>query len=165
APIASESKLSHGNVFFSVPRDAVLRKKMLDYLKGIHKGENVIIVADSTHQVAHDSILSSFPASQIAKVIDNKSLDLDNFLIKMSETKANWVFLETDQPNMVSSVISILNSAITNKVKVRMFTTSSHSAFEDDALSLPHLPHLRFTYPSFYREVGNDSFTRAYEKK
>src|SRR5690606_29254055 len=76
APIASESKLSHGNVFFSVPRDAVLQEKMLGYLKGIHKGENVIIVADSTHRVAHDSILSSFPAAQIARIIDNKSLHL-----------------------------------------------------------------------------------------
>lgn len=165
APIASESKLSHGNVFFSVPRDAVLREKMLGYLKGIHKGENVIIVADSTHRVAHDSILSSFPVAQIARIIDNKSLHLDNFLTKLSETKENWVFLETNQPNMVSSVSSILNSAINDKVKVRMFTTSYNSAFEDDALSLTHLSNLRFTYPSFYREVGNDSFTRAYEKK
>ncbi len=165
APIASESKLSHGNVFFSVPRDAVLREKMLSYMKKIHKGENVIIVADSTHQVAHDSILSKFPAAQIAKIIDNKSLHLDRFLVKLSDTKENWVFLETDQPNMVSSVSSILNSANTEKTKVRMFTTSYNGAFEDDAVSMTHLSNLRFTYPSFYRETGDDTFVAAYEKR
>ncbi len=165
APISSESDLSHGNVFFSVPRDAVLRQKMLAYMENIHKDENVIIVADSTHQVAHDSILSKFPSAQIAKVIDNKSLHLDEFLVKLSEEKENWVFLETDQPNMVSSVSSILNSAITEKIKVRMFTTSYNSAFEDDAISMTHLSNLRFTYPSFYRETGNDTFTKAYEKR
>ena len=165
APIASESKLSHGNVFFSVPRDAVLREKMLAYMKKMHKGENVIIVADSTHQVAHDSILSKFPAAQIAKIIDNKSLHLDRFLVKLSDTKENWVFLETDQPNMVSSVSSILNSANTEKTKVRMFTTSYNGAFEDDAVSMTHLSNLRFTYPSFYREAANDTFVAAYEKR
>ncbi|WP_318344655.1 LysM peptidoglycan-binding domain-containing protein [Flagellimonas baculiformis] len=165
APITSESKLSHSNVFFSVPRDAVLREKMLSYMKKIHKGENVIIVADSTHQVAHDSILSKFPAAQIAKIIDNKSLHLDRFLVKLSDTKENWVFLETDQPNMVSSVSSILNSANTEKTKVRMFTTSYNGAFEDDAVSMTHLSNLKFTYPSFYREAENDTFVAAYEKR
>ncbi len=165
APIASESKLSHGNVFFSVPRDAVLRDKMLSYMKRIYNNENVIIIADSTHQVANDSILGKFPAAQMAKLIDNKSLHLDQFLVKLSETKENWVFLETDQPNMVSSVTSILNSAISGDIKVRMFTTSYNGAFEDDAISKTHLSNLKFTYPSFYREVGTDSFTKAYVKR
>ncbi|WP_421803896.1 LysM peptidoglycan-binding domain-containing protein [Flagellimonas sp.] len=174
APIASDSKLSHSNVFFSVPRDVVLRDKMLAYMEKIHKDENVIIIADSTHQVAHDSILSKFPSAQIAKVIDNKSLHLDRFLVQLSEEKENWVFLETDQVNMVSSVTSILNSANISRldaeetdkqVKVRMFTTSYNGAFEDEAVSKAHLSNLKFTYPSFYRETVDDTFTRAYTKK
>ena len=85
--------------------------------------------------------------------------------MKLSEDKENWVFLETDQPNMVSSVSSILNSANTEKIKVRMFTTSYNGAFEDDAVSMTHLSNLKFTYPSFYREADNDTFVRAYEKR
>ncbi|MFD2099260.1 LysM peptidoglycan-binding domain-containing protein [Flagellimonas iocasae] len=173
APISSESEFSHSNVFFSVPREEVLRSKMLSYLEKVYTNENVIIIADSTHRAAHDSILSKFPAAQIAKIIDNKSLHLDQFLIQLSEDKENWVFLETDQPNMVASVTSILNSANTasllsekeTQVKVRMFTTSYNSAFEDDAVSNTHLSNLRFTYPSSSREVGSDSFTKAYQKK
>ena len=142
-------------------------------MEKIYTDENVIIIADSTHQVAHDSILSKFPAAQIAKVIDNKSLHLDEFLIQLSEDKENWVFLETDQPNMVASVTSILNSANTasltsekeTQINVRMFTTSYNNAFEDDAVSSTHLSNLRFTYPSLNREAGNDSFVRAYQKK
>ena len=173
SPIASDSKLSHGNVFFTVPRDVVLREKMLDYVEKIHKDENIVIIADSTHQVAHDSILSKFPAAQIAKLIENKSLNLDEFLVQLSEDRENWVFLETDQPNMVASVTSILNSANTAKIsaeetpeiKVRMFTTNYNGAFEDEAVSKTHLSNLKFTYPSFYREAGNDSFVRDYERR
>ena len=173
SPIASDSKLSHGNVFFTVPRDVVLREKMLSYVKKIHQDENIIIIADSTHQVAHDSILSKFPAAQIATIIDNKSLHLDRFLVKLSEDRENWVFLETDQPNMVASVTSILNSANTakmdangeKKIEVRMFTTNYNNAFEDEAVSNTHLSNLRFTYPSFYREAKNDTFTEAYRKR
>ncbi|MEX0362168.1 MAG: ABC transporter substrate-binding protein, partial [Allomuricauda sp.] len=165
SPTASDSELSHGNVYYSVPKDEVLRKKMLDYLAKVHTDQNVVIIADSTHQVAYDSILSKFPAAQIAKVIDNKSLHLDEFLIQLSEEKENWVFLETDQANMVSSVSSILNSANTEEISVRMFTTNFNSAFENDAVSVTHLSNLRFAYPSFYRKAGNDSFTRAYKQK
>jgi len=174
APISSDSKLSHNNVFYSVPRDVVLRDKMLSYMEKIHKDENIVIIADSTHQVAHDSILSKFPAAQIAKVIDNKSLHLDEFLLQLSGEKENWVFLETDQPNMVASVTSILNSANTSsllsteeteEINVRMFTTSYNGAFEDEAVSKTHLSNLKFTYPSFYRESGNDAFTKAYSQK
>nr|WP_299341938.1 LysM peptidoglycan-binding domain-containing protein [Allomuricauda sp.] len=165
APTASKSSLSHSNVFYSVPKEEVLRSKMLDYLQKVYKDQNVVIIADSTHQAAHDSILNVFPAAQIAKVIDNKSLHLDEFLIQLSENKENWVFLETAQVNMVSSVSSILNSANTEEIPVRMFTTSFNSAFEDDAISKTHLSNLRFAYPSFYRELGNDAFTRAYRKR
>ena len=174
APISSDSKLSHNNVFYSVPRDVVLRDKMLSYMEKIHKDENIVIIADSTHQVAHDSILSKFPAAQIAKVIDNKSLHLDEFLIQLSGEKENWVFLETDQPNMVASVTSILNSANTSsllsteetkEIKVRMLTTSFNAAFENEAVSKTHLSNLKFTYPSFYRESGSDAFTKAYSQK
>lgn len=165
APIASDSELSHGNVYFSVPTDEVLRQKMLSYLKKIHTDQNVVIIADSTHQVAHDSILNKFPAAQIAKIIDNKSLHLDEFLIMLSEDKENWVFVETDQPNMVSSVSSILNSAISEETRVQMFTTNFNSAFENDAISSTHLSNLKFTYPSFYRVTANDSFTKAYRKR
>ncbi|MDC6367075.1 MULTISPECIES: LysM peptidoglycan-binding domain-containing protein [Flavobacteriaceae] len=165
SPTGADSQLSHGNVFFSVPKEEILRQKMLAYLGKIHKDENVVIIADAEHQVALDSILSKFPSAQIAKVISNKSLHLDEFLIQLSEQKENWVFLETDQSNMVSSVSSILNSANTEEVSVRMFTTSYGSAFEDDAISSTHLSNLRFTYPSFYREAGNDAFSKAYSKR
>ncbi|MGW9685859.1 LysM peptidoglycan-binding domain-containing protein [Flagellimonas sp. 2504JD1-5] len=165
APVASQRPLSHGNVFYTVPTEAVLRDKMLSYMQKIYTDQNVVIIADSTHQVAHDSILSKFPAAQIAKIIDNKSLHLDEFLIQLSEEKENWVFVETDQANMVSSVSSILNSAITEDMSVRMFTTNYSSAFQDDAVQVTHLSKLRFAYPSFYRESGNDTFTKAYRKK
>ncbi|MEM7485438.1 MAG: LysM peptidoglycan-binding domain-containing protein [Bacteroidota bacterium] len=165
SPIASNSSYSHGNVFFSVPTDEVLRQKMLSYLEKTYTDQNIIIIADSTHQVAKDSIMAKFPSAQIAKIIDNKSLHLNRFLVKLSETKENWVFVETNQPNMVASVSSILNSTNADKTVVRMFTTNFNNAFESDVVSNTHLSNLKFAYPSFYREIKEDAFTKAYRKK
>lgn len=83
------------------------------------------------------------------------------------------MFLETEQPNMVASVTSILNSANTAEIgsedrpeiNVRMFTTSYNGAFEDDAVSNAHLSNLKFTFSSFYRNTGSDAFTKAYGQK
>jgi len=184
APISSDSELSHGNVYFTVPKAEVLREKMLSYMQKTYTDQNIVIIADSTHQVARDSIKSKFPAAQIAKVVENKSLHLDEFLnmlLKEPEEseesealeepeerepyKENWVFVETAQPNMVSSVSSILNSIINEDVSVRMFTTSFNNAFEEGAVQVTHLSNLKFAYPSFYRETTDDAFTKAYRSR
>lgn len=165
APFAAESELSLGNVFFSLPKDEILREHILSYLATKRTNENVIIIADSSHYIARDSILKAFPVARKAKVIDDQSLHLIEFMAMLSEREENWVFVETDKPNMVSSVSSILNSAIGEEIKVKMFTTNMNNAFDNEVVSITHLSNLNFTFPSTYREVNNDSFTKAYKKK
>ena len=175
APFASTSELSMSNVFFTNPKDEVMRNRILDYIEKRRENQTIIVIADEKHQAAKDSILSRFPMARAAKMSEDGSLHLVDFQVMLSEQEENWIFVETDQPNLAASVTSILNasnaeildeeSGETKKIIVKMFTTNYNTAFEAESVSRPHLSNLRFTFPSAYRMVENDSFTKAYTKR
>lgn len=175
APFASKSELSLSNVFFTNPTDEVMRNRILDYIEKRRENQTIIVIADEKHQVAKDSILSRFPMARAAKMSEDGSLHLVDFQVMLSEQEENWIFVETDQPNLAASVTSILNasnveivdeeSGETKKIIVKMFTTNYNTAFEAESVSRPHLSNLGFTFPSAYRMVEHDSFTKAYTKR
>ncbi len=178
APIPTESDLSLSNVFYSYTSNTVLRDRMLDYAEEKYEGQNVVVIADSTHVVARDSILSRFPDAKVAEVIEeekNIGIDIEKFKMLLSDELENWVFVETDNFKLVASVSSILNSFQNTlldieepereKLKLRMFTTNKTSAFENDVISSTHLSNLSFTYPSVYRIPESSTFSRRYEKR
>ena len=88
-----------------------------------------------------------------------------SFTELLSPEVENWVFLETYNFKIVASVSSILNSSISEDIKVRMFTTNKNKAFDNDVISSVHLSNLKFTYPSVDREISNDSFARRYRNR
>lgn len=177
APIPAESAISLKNVFFSYTSDAVLRKKMINYVKNIYADQNIVVIADSTHVAVRDSLLSNFPESKMAEVVEeekNIGVEIDKLKLLLSKEKENWIFVESDNFKLVTSLTSILNSLNnslldpendTEKVKLRMFTTNKDRAFDSDVVSSTHLSNLNFTYPSVYREPSNNSFEREYRKR
>ncbi|SDE50055.1 amino acid/amide ABC transporter substrate-binding protein, HAAT family [Pricia antarctica] len=178
APIPAESDLSLSNVFYSYTPNTVLRARMLDFAEEKYEGQNVVVIADSIHVVARDSILSRFPDAKVAEVIEeekNIGIDIEKFKMLLSDELENWVFVETDNFKLVASVSSILNSFQNTlldieqpereKLKLRMFTTNKTSAFENDVISSTHLSNLSFTYPSVYRIPESSAFSRRYEKR
>ncbi|MDT0608569.1 PBP1 and LysM peptidoglycan-binding domain-containing protein [Croceitalea rosinachiae] len=170
APFAAKSDLSLSNVFFTVPDDETMRQRILSYVQKKRTNENLIIIADGKHQSAKDSILSIFPMARVAKMSEDGSLHLVDFQTMLSEQEENWVFVETNKPNLITSVSSILNASIGpveegGDIKVRMFTTDYNSAFEGESVSRPHLSNLQFMFPSSYREQDNDSFVKDYKRK
>ena len=168
APLTSESDLSLPNVFFSVPSDKVLRTRMLDYVEAVKKDQNIIVISDSKTDSTRALIQRRFPLAKSIQILENEkniSLNIEQFNLLLSLEKENWVFVETDNFKLVASVTSILNSSNTTETPVRMFTTNKNKAFENDVVSGTHLSNLNFTYPSIYKETGNDSFVRAYRKR
>ena len=165
APIASNSDISLSNVFFSIPSDDVLRERMLSYVEEKKNKENIIIIADEKNKPVEKRILEKFPEAKKVTLKENLSMDIERFTALLSEENENWVFLETDNFKIVSSVSSILNSAITTDIKVKMFTTNKNKAFDNDVISSSHLSNLNFCYPSVYREVENDGFVQLYKKR
>jgi len=177
APIPVAAKLSMSNVFFSYTSDQVLQDRMLNFMKKEVTDQNIIIVADSTNARVRDSILTKFPEAKVVEVIEeekNIGINREKVAEFLSEDVENWVFVETDNYRLASSVTSILNSFHNSpldpeismkKINVQMFTTDKNEAFENDVISNSHLSNLKFTYPSVYREVSNDAFTRRYRKR
>jgi len=168
APLTSESDLSLPNVFFSVPSDQVLRQRMLDYVESIKTDQNIIVISDAKNDSTRALIQQRFPLAKSIGVLEdekNISLDIEAFSLLLSLEKENWVFVETDNFKLVASVTSILNSENTEETPVRMFTTNKNKAFENDVVSGTHLSNLNFTYPSIYKETGNDAFVRNYRKR
>lgn len=166
APNASESKYKSNNIFFSIPKDEVLRNRLLNFVEAERRNEEIIVIADAKHEVARDSILARFPEARVAKMSEDGSLHLVDFETMLLDNQTYWVFVETNDPNLASSISSILNAKNTEELfTIRMFTTNHNSAFEAETVSRPHLSNLQFTFPSAYREVSSDRFTKAYRKK
>ena len=168
APLASKADISLGNVFFTVPAEETLRERMLSYMQTKVTDQKILVIADQQNQDAKDKILETFPAAEVVEIVEeeeNIALDLELFTLSLSIEKENWVFVETDNFKVVSSVSSILNSAISDTTQVRMFTTNKNKAFENEVISGNHLSNLRFTYPSIDKETGNTAFMRRYRRR
>jgi LysM repeat protein len=168
APLASTSDFELENVFFSIPSDQILRERMLGFIKDSITDENIIVITDAKNKPVGEQIKEKFP---LAKSVDlqedeeNISLDLEVFASLLSLESENWVFVETDNFKVVSSVSSILNSSNSDTTKVRMFTTNKNKAFENDVISGAHLSNLNFTYPSVYKQANNNAFARRYRRR
>jgi LysM repeat protein len=168
APIPVLSDISLPNVFFSYTSDEVLRQRMLSYMDSLVTDQNIIVIADSKNNAVKQTIMEHFPTARSLKLIEeekNIGIDLQKLTALLSAEKENWVFLETDNFKVVSSVSSILNSAINEDQKVRLFTTNRNKAFENEVISVSHLSNLHFTFPSVQREIGNNAFAIRYQKR
>lgn len=165
-PFASDSNYRFNNMFFSSPKTTVLRERLLNYVAANRNNEEIIVIADTKHQEARDSILSKFPRAKSAQMSEDGSLHLVNFEDMLLDDTSYWIFVETNDANLVSSISSILNAKNSEELySVRMFTTNYNSAFEAESVSRPHLSNLQFTFPATFREVSNDGFTKTYRKK
>lgn len=177
APVRAKSDISLQNVFFSYTDDDLLRKHMVDYVKKNYTDQNIVIIADDKSKLAQQMLMDNFPDAKVVEVKEeekNIGVNRDKLASLLKGDVENWVFVESDNFKLISSVVSILNAFhnslldmenSTDKLKLRMFTTNHNSEFENDVISSTHLSNLNFTYPSVYREVGQNSFTSRYKKK
>jgi hypothetical protein len=168
APLSAQSDMELSNVFYSVPSDSILRNRMLEYIENIRTDQNIIIINDAKRDSTRAIVQQKFPMARSLKVTENEkniSVNIEALTNLLSTEQENWVLVETDNFKLVSSVSSILNSAISDTTKVRMFTTNKNKAFENEVISVSHLSKLNFTYPSIDKEVGNDAFVRRYRNR
>jgi LysM repeat protein len=168
APLSAKSDLELPNVFFSVPSDSILRNTMLDYMKKTRTDQNIIVISDARNDTTRTLVQQRFPGARSLKVIENEkniSVDIKALTNLLSIEQENWVLVETGNFKLVSSVTSILNSAISDTTQVRMFTTNKNKAFENEVISVSHLSNLNFTYPSIDKEVRDDPFVRRYRSR
>lgn len=165
APLTQNSDISLGNVFFSVPTDSIMRDAMLTHVERRFNDENIIVIADSSGEKAREKVIKRFPTTHSLELKNNIALDIEDFISKLSIEKENWVFLESDNYKVISSVSSILNSTKSDTTMVKMFTTNKNNAFDNEVISSRHLSNLNFSYPSYYKNTTDSSFVKMYQQR
>jgi len=164
-PVVSSGSMSYDKAFYPVPKEKVLRDKLLDYAQKTYGGQKVLIIADIENTAVAAQIKAIFPRAFQVALTDNISIDIDFFSKQLDSVNPNWVFVETENLKLVSSVSSILNANITKKVKIKMFTTNRNKAFENDVIDNQHLSALQFCFSAFYKKTTDSRFTAAYEAR
>jgi len=164
-PVVSSGPFPYKNAFYPVPKEAVLREKLLAYAAKTYAGEKVFVIADQENSGAAAQIKDLFPRAFEVALIDNISVEIDTFATELDSVIPNWVFVESENLKLVTSVSSILNANITDLVKIKMFTTNSNKAFENDVIDNQHLSALQFCFPTFYKKTTDGVFTADFEMR
>ena len=168
APLPVGQELSMENLFYSYTPEDRLREHMLHFMKEQVTDQKILVISDQKNKDAEARILETFPGADLVELREeeeNISLDRQLFIEQLSQEKENFVFVETDDFKIASSVSSILNSANSDTTRIRMFTTHKNRAFENEVISVPHLSNLKFTFPSVTNERSTDAFIRRYRAR
>lgn len=171
----NKPKEVYSNVFQTIPEDKLLRKEMIDFVKADSLKTKVVIISDRAHKTSSEALQKEFPNSKlILSRLNKKDKSKDAFFIYHTElqdvfTKGKTiVFLETDNNSMASSVISMINGFVANKIEIVLATTDKNRAFEGKDIDYNNLSNLKFHYPSVNKDYDlseSKSFIRKYRKE
>jgi LysM repeat protein/ABC-type branched-subunit amino acid transport system substrate-binding protein len=167
----NKPKERYSNVFQTIPEDKLLRKAMIDFIKADSLKTKVIIISDQAHRVSSGALKNEFVNAKIIYTRKDKNNPDDAFFIKPADlddvfpSGKTIVFLETTSNDFASSVISMLNSRITDKIEIILATSDKNKAFEGKNIDNYHLSNLKFHYPSVNKDFDeslSNAFVSAY---
>ncbi|GAA4319887.1 LysM peptidoglycan-binding domain-containing protein [Pontixanthobacter gangjinensis] len=164
-PLSNRSMRGFENLFQSRPSDEILKNAMLDYISRNAQAKNVIIIADGQAFQIKSELTSMIPSARTVTPTNNYVSE--ETLKKMMSPGANWVILESENINVVSSATSALNR-LARENDITLLTTNKNNAYESDIISNNHLGTLKFHYPSVDREydiAASEDFINDYEER
>ena len=148
-------------VIQSVTPKKLLRERMVNYLdKNLDREENIVIIADSLNNDIDFKLSEIFPNSiKIKPEFEGYILPelLDSLLV---DSLPNKVIVESEIFTLISSVVSQLNSQITNERDVKLYTTYRGNQYDDPSINIKDLGNLAFTYTSISKKINNDSISK-----
>lgn len=160
SPLSSKEIDVIENVVQSMPSKSNQRDKMFSHLDSLiidNPDPCVMIIYDNKNIIVKDKLLKRFPYAELINTDNNNGYVnpeiTDSLLVS---TKNNFVFLESENLNIITSVSSLLNSQISVERKISMMTTFRSDVYENENISFEHLGNLNFTYPSYYMPVYNN---------
>ena len=154
SPLSSNEIEINENVIQSMPSKLIQRKRMLKYIDSLIDEEPdpcVMIIYDNKNRDVKDQLMARFPYSELINTDETNGLvdpEITDSLLVSS--KNNFVFLESENLNVITSVSSLLNSQISKERSISMMTTFRSDIYENENISFEHLGNLNFTYPSYY---------------
>ena len=145
----------------------LLRNKMIEYLKkNLSDQDNIVIVADSLNRDIEADLKNFFPNSITLRPESEGGYIIpelvDSLLV---DSLPNKVIVETEIFTFISSIISQMNSQISDERKVQLFTTYRGNIYDNPNINIKDLGNLNFTYSSMTKPTVIDtlnSFTSGY---
>lgn len=172
SPITKPNQLLQ-NVFQTIPEPEMLENAIINFVASDAMKRNVVIIADNSHRAISNRLKSEFAsARQIFSRKDKNGNDA--FYIMAADLSGaftsgkNYVFLETANEALVSTVTSMLNGLTNKNQDIILVSTNKTEAFEGPNVSNFHLANLKFHYPNTFKNSNSeqpDSFVKAYKKK
>ncbi|OUR95565.1 peptidoglycan-binding protein [Flavobacteriales bacterium 34_180_T64] len=162
----------YSNVFQTTPSSDLLETSIVDFVKLDSLKKHVVIISDSKHKSKSNRLKAAFPtAKQIFSRKNDEGKDmyyiLPDDLLDLFKNGKNIVFLETNNEGFASTVISGLNSLISDEQEIVLMTTDKNKAFEGKNVSNYHLSNLKFHYPSINKTFNaaiNSNFIKDYRR-
>ena len=157
SPLSSNEIEINENVIQSMPSKLIQRKRMLKYIDSLIEEEPdpcVMIIYDNKNLDIKEELRLRFPYSELINTDETNGLvdpEITDSLLVSS--KNNFVFLESENLNVITSVSSLLNSQVSKERNISMMTTFRSDIYENENISFEHLGNLNFTYPSYYIPV------------
>ena len=140
------------NTIITTAPDSLKRKfvfEMIDEMIELNNDQCVLIISDQKNEKTKNELLIKFPNAEKIDIND-KNLFVDPKITDslMYDNKENWVFLETNRSNVISSVSSLLNSQINEERKIKLISSVSVENYDNPNISYEKLGNLNFIYPS-----------------
>ena len=157
SPLSSNEIEINENVIQSMPSKLIQRKRMLKYIDSLIDEDPdpcVMIIYDNKNSNIKEQLMIRFPYSELINTDETNGLvdpEITDSLLVSS--KNNFVFLESENLNVITSVSSLLNSQISEERNISMMTTFRSDVYENENISFEHLGNVNFTYPSYYIPV------------
>jgi len=164
-PLSNRSMRGYKNLFQSNPGEEFTKNAMLNYLSRNAPGKNVIIIADGKSFQIKSELTNVIPTAR--NINPNSNFVSEQQLAALMTDGENWIILESENINLVSSTTSALNRLARNH-DITLLTTNKNSAYESDIISNNHLGKLKFRYPSVDKEYDSkdsEDFIEQYEER
>ena len=152
SPLITSNVELRANTIITTAPDSLKRKfvyKIIDEMIELKNDQCVLIISDQENEKTKNELLMKFPnAEKIDLSDENLFVDPKITDSLMYSNKENWVFLETNRSNVISSVTSLLNSQINEERKIKLISSVSVENFDNPNISYEKLGNLNFIYPS-----------------
>lgn len=179
SPVGTNLKLQD-NVFQSRPSDALLKEKIIQFVKNDTLPKHILIIADSKNKKVAEDLKQAFGTASVIYSRKNKEGKDENYVM-VGDIKSglkpgrNIVFLETQNEGFASNVTSVLASLMQNKtietkqdIKITLATTRYNRAFQGDEINNTHLSKLQLHFATAsknYPDERDNAFVNAYDEK
>lgn len=167
SPLSNRDMKMFDNLFQTLPTPAVLEQTMIRYFLENGSGKNLILISDAKRNAQKEKLMAAFPGIKLVAPRGGGYIQSADVTAVAQEGMENWVILESDNPVLLSSVVSVLNGMVKSH-RARLFTLDKNDAYDYQEVSNARLARLQFTFPSVNKSTDEDTreaFAISYKNK